>query len=261
MGGLEISQTTQKGWRPSKLTCQVLAALQQRIARVSNAVQRDAVLKDMALWLETRQQHTVQDLVAESFGLNAQHAAPIPEHLSAVGAEDIPIKAAGADAQETTMELLQESFVEDSLHLLSLGTKEALTLGLHCFGMMHRALQKDPAVLSKMSATLYAISDLFGHLKARQCHAVMHGRTLRGQLALWRCPSQLPWDFELWESVPIPSSRPAPSNCIVVPRAGNDQIGRRQLRWGPVLRVLGRELHRTPGGHRCVSEGTGRAWF
>ena len=120
----------------------------------------------MALGLETRQQHTVQDLVAESFGLHAQHAAPIPEHLSAVGAEDIAIKAAGADAQETPMELLQESFVEDSPHIMSLGTKEALTLGLHCFGMMHRALQKDPAVLSKMSATLYAISDLFGGLKA-----------------------------------------------------------------------------------------------
>ena len=71
-----------------------------------------------------------------------------------------------------------------------------------------------------MSATLYATSDLFGDLKPRHCHAVMHGRILRGQLVVWRCPSQLPWDFELWEAVPIPSSRPVPSNYIVVSRAG-----------------------------------------
>ena len=116
--GLEMSKSTQKGWRPPKLTCQVLAAPQQRIACVSNAVQRDALLQDRALWLETRKQHTVQDLVAESFGLNAQHAAPIPEHLSVVGGEDIALKAAGADAQEMPVELLQESFVEDSPHVL-----------------------------------------------------------------------------------------------------------------------------------------------
>ena len=91
---------------------------------------------------------------------------------------------------------------------------------LHRFGMMHRALQKDPAVLlSKMSATLYALSDPFGDLKPRQCHAVMHRRILRGQLVVWRCPSQLPWTSSSGKAVPIPSSRPVPSNCIVVSRA------------------------------------------
>ena len=207
--GLEISKSTQNGWRPSKLKCQVLAALQQRIACVSNAVQRDALLRDMALWLETRKQHTVQDLVTESFWLNAQHAEPIPEHLSAVGAEDIAIKAA-----------VQESFVEDSLHMLSLGTKEALTLGLHRFGMMHCALQKDPAVpLSKMPATLYAISDLFGDLKAsrvsrRHMEGFFEGN-LRCGAALRNCrgtsSSGKPYRSQVQDLYL--------SNCIVVGRA------------------------------------------
>ena len=260
--GSEISKIDAKGWWPPKLTCQVLAALQQRIACGSNSLQRGALLLDLALWLGTRKQHTVQDLFAESFGLNAQHAARPFQNIFPLS--DLrTLKAAGADAQETPMELLQESFVEDSPHMLSLGTKDALTLGLHRFGMMHRALQKeDPAVpLSKVSATLYAVSDPFGDLKPRECHAVMHGRILRGPLVVWSCPSQLPWDFELWEAVPIPSSRPAPSNCIVVSRAG---LAVTRLAGGDFdgdLCCVSSDDNFIALGHRCVVGGTGRAWF
>ena len=214
---VEFSKTTAEGWEAPRVNAQLVVALQQRIACVQEGALRKRLFTGLAKWLNSMQKQELQHLVKESFGLGAE----IDQSIQRVPCHEISIEMAGPQFEETPLDTLLEVHQEQQPHSLIHGTKEALTQGLNRFSMEYRSQRRKPTLtLEGLGATLYAISDPSGSLADKTCVINVKGEPVLGRIVVWRCPTQLPWDLELWEAVEKPRGQPSYLNCIVVSRKG-----------------------------------------
>ena len=216
--GIEISKTTKTGWKDAKICPQFIAAMRQRISCVSTPQKRGKLTRTFRTWLAKAKHYTVDSLIDESFGL-AEHEKP--SQLPRKSVADIRMKYEEANQCPTPMADLNKAFEDPQAHSISNGTKESMKRGVNRFSMQYRSLRKKPSLrLKAQSATLYAVSDPCGELPAKCCYVIKQGQPITGKVVVWRAPTQLPWDLELWEALPFPQGRVMPTNCCVVSRKG-----------------------------------------
>ncbi|CAE7568793.1 unnamed protein product, partial [Symbiodinium necroappetens] len=106
-------------------------------------------------------------------------------------------------------------------------TRDALLRGRRRYNGKITSYNLKPKLpLPGAAATGFALSDMWGTLKARECHVIVDGEVWTGRFAVWRYPAMLASDIEVWTATkPLPScAKYIPNNCIICSREGGGAV-------------------------------------
>ena len=93
--------------------------------------------------------------------------------------------------------------------------------------------------------TVMALSDWTCRLRNHECYIISGGKCLLGKVVVWRCPTQCPWDLEVWTGAPLPKDfGPIPFDVVMILQHGygNSRLagGGQDGDWHPdLLRIVG----------------------
>jgi hypothetical protein len=222
--GLDVVKTSTNTLKAPDLGPQLVTTLRMRCLQLADSEQRLVQLKLLEEILEKKCAAARVDLASKAWGLKASTEGVahmdewshkrVPQHVIAVNVV--------AEALSDDEAAWSETAVEREPWRIDRGTKQSLQRGSSRYVAMHKKLRCAPRCCLENSASGYAVSDPWCTLPPHKCHVIISGKVRLGKVVVWRSPTVLPQDIQIWEAVPLPASaRAAPDNAVVCSRQGN----------------------------------------
>ncbi|CAE7356147.1 unnamed protein product [Symbiodinium sp. KB8] len=238
--GWSFTLNKMSGTERPKLNAQVLASLFMRLA-FAPAQTRTDLHRTLETWLARLKNITLQRVRGVAWGL-PQEVGNDPAGYSCtpllpptpptagprlnwndlrVLVKDIAVRYVPQVANETDVQMLDQTLPEAKPWTLQRGTKDSIILGGNrCLAKLDQ-LDKEPKLeLAGPGCRGRAISDPWGALGPRQCHIVQQGKVLCGKVVVWRNPVMVPDDIQVWDAKPLPPDvKHVPNNAIICTRS------------------------------------------
>ena len=208
---------------------------------VADGAERQLVLDKLDAFLKECKDYTWATFKERSFGVDHPPLPPIKDKRTIcaagqepwrkedkwvekrVGLHNIRLEVGRGHEVPTPLQDLEVEEEEEQPAKFAHKTREALGRGsVALWGNVKNHRRKPRLHIPALGATVTALSDYTGRLGDCQCYIISNGENLIGDVVVWRCPCQCPWDMELWEALPWPADLEglAPLDAVLVSREG-----------------------------------------
>ena len=240
--GFDITSETRPMAQP-RLTASLFAMLQARIALHPDSRRRKALTRRLSNFVQACKDHTWELFKERAFGIDGEgrQVVKAEEHTVRASPETIvedPWPKRRVDLHEVDLEIgaghelptplthLEMEEEECNPHFFNHRTRESLARGSVALWGNYVAHQRKPRLhIPHTGATVTALSDYTDTLEDKECYVIAGGKNLVGEVLVWRCPCQCPWDLEVWHAKEIPAGLfgegGAPEEVVLISRKGH----------------------------------------